>query len=151
MDIFVKNITSINEKYNDVYVTYFLYRIWIKYRDLVVYSSSREEYNKVLTKLQIPQDFHKIDIEFPLSKFMFYKDKVELDKMLISALVLIDTKLKDFNSVDTDLVSIKKDYDNFMKYINELDTEEKIEEITNQFRKKLDLQFRNVYIKGLVN
>ena len=46
MDTFIKSINELNEKYEDIYVTYFLYRIWIKYKQLVLYSLSRDEYNK---------------------------------------------------------------------------------------------------------
>lgn len=150
METFVNNIKAVNDKYNDIYITYFLYRIWIKYKELFIYSSSREEFNKILDKLHIPKDFHKINVVFPLSKFMFYKDKEELDKVLISSLFLIDTKMKDLNTIDDEIVKIKKDYDNLMKYINDINSVDAIEEITNQFRKKIDLQFRNVYIKGLI-
>ena len=150
METFVNNIKAVNDKYNDIYITYFLYRIWIKYKELFIYSSSREEFNKILNKLHIPKDFHKINVVFPLSKFMFYKDKEELDKVLISSLFLIDTKMKDLNTIDDNIVKIKKDYDNLMKYVNDINSFDAIEEITNQFRKKIDLQFRNVYIKGLI-
>lgn len=150
MDTFVKSIKAIDSKYNDIFTTYLLYRIWIKNKDLVIYSTSREKYNDVLKLLRIPEEYYYLDIQFPLTNYMFYKDKEELDKILISNLIAIDVKMKEFNLVDNELLKIKKDYDNMIKYINEINTEDKIDEITNQFRKKLELQYRNVYIKGLV-
>jgi hypothetical protein len=150
MDIFIANIKKVNDKYNDIYITYFLYRIWIKYRDLVIYSNNRDEYNNILKLLRIPDEYYTVNIIFPLSNFMFYSEKVEIEKKILSTLMQIDIKMKDIgNSISEELVDIKKDYDNLMKYLSEC-TETQIEEVTNQFRKKINLQYRNIYIKGLV-
>jgi hypothetical protein len=150
MDIFVKNIETVNKKYNDIYITYFLYRILIKYKNLLIYVSGRENYNKVLSLLRIPKKYYDLNIIFPLNNYMFYKEKDEVDKTILSLFVDIEVKMKNFNSINEELVKIKKDYDNLLKYINENNTPEKIETITNQFRKKINLQYRNVYVKGLM-
>jgi hypothetical protein len=150
MEKFNTNIKTVNDKYNDIYITYFLYRILIKYRNLVIYSNNRDEFNKILKLLRIPEEYYTVNIVFPLSNFMFYSEKVEIDKQILSLLMNVDIKMKDIdNSVLSDIVEIKKDYDNLIKYIKEC-TEEKIADITNQFRKKINLQYRNIYIKGLI-
>lgn len=148
MDTFAKNIEVINSKYNDIYITYLLYRIWIKYKDLVIYSTSREKYNDVLKLLRIPEEYFELNIQFPLSNYMFYSDKVELDKVFLSNLLEVEVKMKDLTNINSES-KLKKDYSNLMKYINEISSVEKLDEITNQFRKKLNLQYINVYIKGL--
>lgn len=149
MDTFAKNIEAINSKYKDIYSTYLLYRIWIKYKDLVIYSTSREKYNSVLKLLRIPDAYYELNITFPLSNYMFYNDKDELDKVLLSNLLEIEVKMKDLTNIDNES-KIKKDYNNLMKYINDISNEEILDEITNQFRKKLTLQHKNIYIKGLI-
>jgi hypothetical protein len=150
MDEFVNIINSVNP--NDIYVTYFLYRIWIKYRDLVLYSSSREDYNKVLKLLKIPDEYHTVNIIFPLNNFMFDDKKDEINKKILNAFVLIDNKMKNYKDIEGEEVPIKGLYDNFNKYIEELTKDiSKIEDILNQFRKKLNLQYRNIYINGLNN
>jgi hypothetical protein len=150
MDTFVKNITALNEKDNDIYITYFLYRIWIKYRNLVITQLGRDEYNSILELLKIPKEYHTVNIVFPLSNFMFYDEKKKVDMPLLTALTNIDVKMKGFgDSIKADKGNIKEQYDNFLKYITELEDIKKLEDIIIQFRKKLNLQYRNVYIKEL--
>ena len=149
MDTFIKNIDIINSKYNDIYVTYLLYRIWIKYKKLVIYVTSRDNYYNVLELLRIPKKYHELDIVFPLSNYMFYDNRNKVDKTILSNFLEIDIKMKDFTNIDDNL-EIKNYYDNLMKYINEINSEYKIEEILNQFRKKINLQHKNIYIKNLV-
>lgn len=149
MDQFLSSINELNDKYNDLYITYFLYRIWIKYKVLVNYVLSREEFNKTLSLLNIPENFHKLDIVFPLNNYMIFDNKDQLNTAFINNLTAIDTKLKNFEMVDPDEVEIKKLYDNFSLYINENNTPDKIDTILNQFRKKINLQYINVLISGL--
>jgi len=150
MESFLKSINTLNEQYNDLYITYFLYRIWIKYKKLVIYTTSREDFNKILIKLNIQKEYHKLDIIYPLQNYMFYKDKNELDKLFLSNIVKIDEQLKEYSSTDPDMLEIKQLYDSFTMFINENNSVEDIDKILNQFRKKFNLQYRNIYIKDLV-
>lgn len=151
MDNFIGIINSVNDKYNDIYVTYFLYRLWIKNRKLIIYTNGREEYNKILTLLGIPEEYLQLDIVFPLNNYMFYKSKKEIDTAIISSLFKMNMELnKVTNSLNND-IEIKKLYDNFKLFIQENSNQELIENKLSQFRKKLNLQYKNIYISNLNN
>ena len=149
MDNFLKSVNELNQKYNDIYITYFLYRIWMKNKDLVIYTLNRTEYNKILELLSIPENYWGLDMVFPLNNYMRMENKQALDTAFINHITQIDIKMKEFSAVNPEEVPVKKMYDTMMEFINENANISKMEKTILQFKKKINLQYTNIIIDEL--
>lgn len=142
MEEFIKNINTLQPS---IYRTYFIYRIWIKYRKIVEYSLDYNDYktNLVLGALNIPKKYHKKNIVFPLSKFMFKKRIKTIDSIIFAHLIKVSEIFKNIEDVEFDerIEILKKQYDNLMLYIKENNEPSKLKDIINSFDNKLELEY----------
>lgn len=147
MEDFINNFNKVN---NDLYATYFIYRIWIKYKDLVIYTSGEEEYIKVLKLLKIPEKYFTTDLIFPLSNYMFYDTKEEVDKAILSHFLKINQQFNKISNIelDNELLENNKKYKNFILYINE--NTNNISNIINSLKNKISLEYKTILINNFI-
>ena len=82
------------------YLAYYLYRIWIKYKILMVKVNGDSLFEEILRDLEIPSKYYDLDVVFPMVDKMVNKES-NLNKVILKI-------LKQFNEVD----KIYKDSDN---------------------------------------
>lgn len=150
MDNFISSINTIKESQDDLYITYFLYRVWIKNRLLVEYVLSVEDFNKVLTLIGLPEEYHELQIIFPLNKFMTVDNKDKINKLIIQQLLDTDSGLKKLNSSSDYESSILNQYSIMKNYVNENNSVEIIQKKIDQIRKKIMVEKKSIYVSELL-
>lgn len=67
------------------YLAYYLYRIWIKYKRLMVKVNGKTIFEEVLKHMEIPVKYFKLDIVYPMADKMTNKES-NLDKIILKIL-----------------------------------------------------------------
>lgn len=147
-------IDEIKKEKDDIYITYLLYRIWIKNKSLIIYANSREEFNNILLLLNIPKEYYNYEIIYPLNNFMKPSNKNKIEGKIRNQMLNLDKKMNDIinknknnniNNSDEENELIR-DYNNMNKYFADNNTIDKIKKILDFFRSKLDLYFKTIEI-----
>lgn len=152
MDNFISSINTIKQSQPDLYITYYLYRVWVKNRNLVEYALNVEDFKKILTLIGLPEEYHELQIVYPLNKFMTSENKDEVEKLIIQQLIDIDSYFKKLvntsnnNTTDTEII---KQYKTMNEYITENNSVEIIQDKLNQIRKKIIVEKKTIYITNL--
>lgn len=67
------------------YLAYYLYRIWMKYKRLMVKVNGKTIFEEVLKHMEIPVKYLKLDIVYPMADKMTNKES-NLDKIILKIL-----------------------------------------------------------------
>lgn len=67
------------------YLAYYLYRIWMKYKRLMVKVNGKTIFEEVLKHMEIPVKYFKLDIVYPMADKMTNKES-NLDKIILKIL-----------------------------------------------------------------
>ena len=67
------------------YLAYYLYRIWMKYKKLMIKVNGKTIYEEVLKHMEIPVKYFKLDIVYPMADKMTNKES-NLDKIILKIL-----------------------------------------------------------------
>lgn len=67
------------------YLAYYLYRIWMKYKKLIIKVNGKTEFEKVLKHMEIPIKYFKLNITYPMVDKMTNKES-NLDKIILNIL-----------------------------------------------------------------
>jgi hypothetical protein len=129
------------------YLTYYIYRLWIKYRRIMEYTNTPSEFNKVLTYLNIPPKYFKYDVTFPMQNKMVSNEK-QLDLIILNILNQFNKCTKYFTNIqNTKTQNTKSQNTNNMSASSSTDT------ISNNNTKssKIDLYTEEGQYKQLTN
>lgn len=80
-----KTINIMTTSIQKQYLTYYVYRIWIKYRSSIENAVSKNSFLYILELLNIPSKYHKIYITYPMVNKMPSNEKI-LDLVLFQML-----------------------------------------------------------------
>jgi hypothetical protein len=108
------------------YLAYYLYRIWIKYKKLVISINGDTVFNDVLNDLEIPVKYFNLDITFPMANKMTNNES-KLDKVILKI-------LKQFNAVSavydkSGTMTTDKSYESLLEYVEYKTIENIIQDI----------------------
>ena len=67
------------------YLAYYLYRIWMKYKNLMIKVNGKTVFEAVLKHMEIPVKYFKLDIVYPMVDKMTNKES-NLDKIILKIL-----------------------------------------------------------------
>jgi len=74
------------------YLAYYLYRIWMKYKKLMIKVNGQTDFEEILKNMGIPVRYYKLDIVYPMANKMINKES-NLDKVILKI-------LKQFNETE---------------------------------------------------
>ena len=74
------------------YLAYYVYRIWMKYKKLMIKINGKTDFEEILRIMEIPIRYFKLDITYPMTNKMTNNEK-KLDKVILKI-------LKQFNNVE---------------------------------------------------
>lgn len=108
------------------YLAYYLYRIWIKYKKIVISVNGNTNFNDVLNDLEIPVKYYNLDITFPLANKMTNNES-KLDKVILKI-------LKQFNMLSSvydnkENMTNDRSYETLLEYIEYKTIENIIQDI----------------------
>ena len=117
------------------YLAYYLYRIWSKYRKLIENINTKTEFKKILTYIEIPIKYQKINITYPMANKMITNEK-QLNLIILSILKQFSKVEKTYGSNNSNkknniLKNKPKDemYDKLNKFIVTKNIENIIQDI----------------------
>lgn len=105
------------------YLAYYIYRIWMKYKKLMIKVNGKTVFEEVLKHLELPVKYFKLDIVYPMADKMTNKED-NLDKVILKI-------LKQFNECEQVYGQSKgiSPKDNYYQKISELVEYKNIENI----------------------
>ena len=74
------------------YLAYYLYRIWIKYKKLMIKVNGNTAFEEILEQMEIPVKYYNLDMVYPMANKMTNNES-KLDKVILKI-------LKQFNEVE---------------------------------------------------
>jgi hypothetical protein len=80
-----KTINVMSTTIEKQYLTYYVYRIWIKYRQSIESVVGKQDFQKILELLQIPNKYFNVYISYPMANKMPVNEK-QLDLILYQML-----------------------------------------------------------------
>lgn len=144
---FFKELDNVD---NDIYRTYFLYRLWIKNKALLKLDKDgdlKKQNKKIYKLLGINKKFQSYNIIYPLKNYMKDSNAKKIYEFLKSYIFKIDEKIhniQDYESMnDLDYIREYKQMLVFMKENTDLD---KLKKKINIIKLKLPLRYVNIDI-----
>ena len=143
---FFNSMEKIN---NDVYKTYFLYRIWIKNTSILnQYNIELKNQTKQIYRLLgIQNTYHDYNIIFPMKKYMKYRNSIKIYNLLRNIILKIDQLIKnipDYESIE--YLEYINEYKNIIAFMKENTNIDKLNKKINLIKSKLQLKYININI-----
>jgi hypothetical protein len=134
---------------NDIYRTYFLYRLWIKNKALLELDKNEfKKQNKEIYKLLgINKKFQTYNIIYPLKNYMKDIHAPKIYESLKTYIFKIDNKIKDIQGYETmNELDYIREYKQMLVFMKENTDLDKLKKKINIIKLKVPLRYVNINI-----